>query len=247
MGICASSDDKPAPAPAARPAVAQAHHAPDECDGPTAEERAINAQWRRDAAAEEAEEEEEVTTTSRDLTFEEKKEMDWDGIAAKLPARKTEAEKQKRKDMFRQFDINGNGYLSLAEVDKGLRDVIQCDAIFKSKPAILRAFNAVKDIAPSHTKYSDDYVTFKEFRLLLKALMQMFELFVMFKKVGGADRRISKDEFAAAVPKFEAWGVVISNPDATFAEVDKDGGGMILFKEFVEWGIRQGLDTEQED
>lgn len=33
-----------------------------------------------------------------------------------------------------------NGFLSLAEVDKGIRDVLNCEKLFNSKPAILRAF-----------------------------------------------------------------------------------------------------------
>ena len=38
------------------------------------------------------------------------------------------------------MDVNGNGYLSLAEVDKGLRDVLALDEVFDCKPAIMRAF-----------------------------------------------------------------------------------------------------------
>eukprot|EP01063_Lacrimia_lanifica_P039279 TRINITY_DN859_c0_g7_i2.p1 TRINITY_DN859_c0_g7~~TRINITY_DN859_c0_g7_i2.p1 ORF type:complete len:239 (+),score=141.42 TRINITY_DN859_c0_g7_i2:76-792(+) len=214
---------------------------------PTDDERAINEAWMKEAEDEMAAEEQEANTVSRDLTAEEKEAVNWDEIVAKLPARKNAEEKEKRKMLFRQMDINGNKYLSLAEVDKGVRDIIACDQIFRSKPAILRAFNAVKGTAPSYTKHSDHYVTFREFRILLKALLQMFELFVMFKIVGGEDRRISREEFTAAAPKFEEWGCDISDPDAMFDEVDSDGHGMILFKEFVEWGIRQGLDTEQED
>ena len=47
--------------------------------------------------------------------------------------------------MFRMFDPNGNGYLSLAEVDKGVRDVLQMDHLFKCKPAIMRAFKHAKN------------------------------------------------------------------------------------------------------
>ena len=30
----------------------------------------------------------------------------------------------KRKKIFRDFDVNGNQWLSLAEIDKGIRDVL---------------------------------------------------------------------------------------------------------------------------
>ena len=36
--------------------------------------------------------------------------------------------------------MNGNGFLSLAEVDKGVRDALKSDTLFDAKPAIMRAF-----------------------------------------------------------------------------------------------------------
>ena len=39
------------------------------------------------------------------------------------------------------MDVNGNTYLSLAELDKGVRDVLQLNPeVFNAKPAIMRAF-----------------------------------------------------------------------------------------------------------
>ncbi len=45
-------------------------------------------------------------------------EIDWESINTKLPIEKNEEDKGKRKELFKQFDPNGNGYLSLAEVSK---------------------------------------------------------------------------------------------------------------------------------
>ena len=47
---------------------------------------------------------------------EEAKTIDWAEINAKLPYQRTDEAKAKRKELFTQFDPNGNGYLSLAEV-----------------------------------------------------------------------------------------------------------------------------------
>jgi hypothetical protein len=58
--------------------------------------------------------------------------------------------------MFIAFDPNANGYLSLAEVDKGVRDVLECEELFDAKPAIMRAFQAAKIAAPAKCKHSDD-------------------------------------------------------------------------------------------
>ena len=46
--------------------------------------------------------------------------------------------------MWDGFDVNGNGYLSLAEVDKGMRDVVQLPTLFGLKPVLMRAFQAAK-------------------------------------------------------------------------------------------------------
>jgi hypothetical protein len=48
-------------------------------------------------------------------------------LAAKLPTGKSESDKALRNKIFQQFDPNGNGFLSLAEVDKGVHDVLGLD------------------------------------------------------------------------------------------------------------------------
>ena len=43
-------------------------------------------------------------------------DIDWDTINAKLPYERSDEAKEKRRELFNQFDPNCNGYLSLAEV-----------------------------------------------------------------------------------------------------------------------------------
>ena len=43
-------------------------------------------------------------------------EINWEEINSKLPYQRNDEEKAKRRELFKQFDPNGNGYLSLAEV-----------------------------------------------------------------------------------------------------------------------------------
>ena len=43
------------------------------------------------------------------------------------------------------------------------------------------------------------------------------------------------------------WGIDISDPKALWKEADKDGGGEILFAEFVDWAISKNLDIEDDD
>ena len=57
---------------------------------------------------------------------------------------KDAASKKKRIKLFHTFDPNDNGYLSLAEVDRGVQDVLGLKELFDIKPVIIRAFNAAK-------------------------------------------------------------------------------------------------------
>ena len=97
----------------------------------------------------------------------------WDELHDKLPWHLTEEQRQKRIKIWASIDVNGNGILSLAEVDKGMRDVVRLPALFALKPVLMRAFTAAKNKVKSTTKKSynaDDYVSKGEVRFLLKYL-----------------------------------------------------------------------------
>ena len=99
--------------------------------------------------------------------------IDWGYIASQLPVKKNDhVDKQKRLKLWNSIDMNGNGYLSLAEIDKGIKATIKSNALFDAKPAIMRAFQHAKDYCPAKNKnkYSDDYVEKREFRVFLVAL-----------------------------------------------------------------------------
>ena len=43
------------------------------------------------------------------------------------------------------------------------------------------------------------------------------------------------------------WGLKITDPVKSFKQADKDGQGMILFIEFVDWAIKKNLDIDDDD
>ena len=51
----------------------------------------------------------------------------WAELAEKLPISRSEQDERRLDQIFSEMDVNGNGYLSLAEVDKGLKDVLKSD------------------------------------------------------------------------------------------------------------------------
>lgn len=57
--------------------------------------------------------------------------------ASKLPTGTSSGEKAVRDELFRQFDPNGNGYLSLAEVDRGVRDILGLNVRACARPSAL--------------------------------------------------------------------------------------------------------------
>ena len=176
--------------------------------------------------------------------------IDWAEIKQKLPFEKTPEQYKRRSELWDSFDVNGNGILSVAEIDKGLRDAIDCDQLFSKKEVTLRAWHAARDATVSKRKdgLGDDYVERREFRLLLKFLREYFEFAEAFDRVDkDDDNRIELDEFLAAVPAIEKWVGKIKDPEATFKEIDSDGHGMILFDEFCEWAYRHNLDLEDDD
>ncbi|CUG86447.1 flagellar calcium-binding protein, putative [Bodo saltans] len=172
-------------------------------------------------------------------------------VKAKLPVDLTLESKHKRMELFKQFDPNSNGYLSLAEVDKGIRDVLNIQELFDLKPVIMRAFQAAKGANDKKNKAGSlgpDYVEKCEFRLLMVYLGKYFELYELFSEVDADDdHRIDIGEFRKAVPVINSWGAHITDVDATFEQIDRNGGGIILFDEFAHWALSKHLDELHPD
>ncbi|CAM6098372.1 unnamed protein product [Calypogeia fissa] len=174
--------------------------------------------------------------------------MKWAEIKAKLPSDKTPEAKAVRSKLFHQFDPNGNGYLSLAEIDRGVRDVMGLEDVYEAKPAIMRAFAAAKNAGKSTAKYGADFVERSEFRLVLLYLGKYYELYEMFEIVDSShDKKINKAEFKTAVKELEKWGIKVDKPDAEFDTIDDNKGGSILFEEFADWGLKKHLELEDDE
>jgi Ca2+-binding EF-hand superfamily protein len=167
---------------------------------------------------------------------------------AKFPVDNTEKQRAKRVEIFAAFDPNGNGYLSLAEIDKGCRDVLGLYELFEAKKPIMRAYQAAKGVgnADNPSEQGADYVEKTEFRLLLKYLRDYFMLWKIFQKIDtGSDARINMDEFMTAIPKIESFfGIEFAQPEAEFSKIDANSGGQVLFEEFSDWALTKILEAE---
>ena len=151
-------------------------------------------------------------------------------VALALPGKK------ERDALFKRMDYNGNGFLSLAEIDKA---VLELWPDFDHKPALMRAYKAA-DVS------GDGLIGRREFRLLLRHLSYFNELWHKFEEMDTShDRRISPDEFIHGCGMI---GVQLSEAEALdeFAQVDANGGGYVLFDEFCSWAARRHI-NEPED
>jgi len=108
--------------------------------------------------------------------------INWERINARLPYLRTAEHRALRRRMWTEIDCNDNGFVSLAEVTRGVRDVINVDELFECRPAINAAFHHCKSISKTQRRKEDDYLEFREFRLFLKTLRQFFEYYQAFSR-----------------------------------------------------------------
>lgn len=163
-----------------------------------------------------------------------------------------------RSILFAKWDPNGDGILELAEIDKGLVTLLQ-DSNVIIKPAVNQAYFACRGETPPKIggqggmkirtvpPRGESFIEKRFFRGFLIFFQRYMELWVMFTEIDSdGDRKVSMDEFSAALPIFQAWGLesydkIAADPAAAFAEIDEDGGGEVMFDEFAIWAIAQDL------
>jgi Ca2+-binding EF-hand superfamily protein len=124
--------------------------------------------------------------------------------------------------LWNRLDYNGNGRLSLAELDKG---VVELWPDLNHKPAIMRAYKAAD-------KSEDGFIQKKEFRFVINFIHYYNVLWQLFAEIDtDDDRRLDRDEFVKA---FATLGIE-EDPDAVFSSMDKNNGGHVLFDEFCSY------------
>jgi len=154
-------------------------------------------------------------------------------------------------ELWKRMDVNGNGKISLAEIDKMVVELSDAPgpnqhlwASFNNKPALLRAYKFTTFL--DGKQISDAYVHRNEFVALLRNLFFFSKLCVALISEPGAifdamdiedDRRINGPEFQAGLRRL---GFNLSENDVrtAFDEMDTNDGGQILFDEFCAYCIK---------
>ncbi|KAH3744354.1 Flagellar calcium-binding protein TB-44A [Pelomyxa schiedti] len=136
-------------------------------------------------------------------------------------------------EIWKTYDFNGNGFLSLAECDRAV--LMLMPQYGKNKHALMRAYKAA-DI--SH----DGYVQFNEFATLIDLLEKYNQMWNQFQEMDkDDDERIDFSEFVAGCSHLG-----ITGDQATlkreFDSMDSNRGGKVLFDEFCMYlAKKQGL------
>ncbi len=56
--------------------------------------------------------------------------------------------------------------------------------------------------------------------------------------------RITFKEFSMAVPIMQKWGIDVKQPEYQWKSADKEGKGILLFDDFVDWACNQSHDVD---
>lgn len=127
------------------------------------------------------------------------------------------------------LDFNGNNIVSLAEIDKMC---VEKYPLLNHKPALMRAYKATINAKESN---GDDWVQKKEFKMLLGNLIYFNKIFWLFDHCDAdKDGRLNEKEFKWCMA---CLGEKMSDSQASmeFRQVDRNGGGIILFDEFCKY------------
>merc|ERR1719235_1760310 len=150
----------------------------------------------------------------------------FDQLEQQFKAMCKDPSQKKLKETWNRLDFNGNGIVSLAEIDKMC---VEAFPLLNHKPALMRAYKAT-----IKTGNDDDWVQKKEFKTLLANLFYFNKIYWVFDQADGDDRRLTFDEFKKCLT---LCGSSMAEADAKreFQSVDKNGGGIVLFDEFCAW------------
>ena len=137
-------------------------------------------------------------------------------------------DRQRRDELFRRMDYNGNGGLSLAEIDKA---VIELFPEYDHKPSLMRAYKAA-DVS------GDGFIERREFKKLLHYLVYFNNVWHLFEQVdANGDRRLDLSEFKRGCAVVGVGGLSEAELVAEFDQIDENQGGYVLFDEFCRWCV----------
>jgi Ca2+-binding EF-hand superfamily protein len=146
------------------------------------------------------------------------------------------------KPLWKKLDYNGNGVVSLAEIDKMVVEMIKAGLWpewLNNKPALMRAYKKTIHIDGD----GDAWVQKKEFHALLLNVFWFNKLFKIFHSIASVeertDRRIDFNNFHEGMSKLGLGSLDKAEALKEFQCMDMNGEGQVLFVEFCAYVRRR--------
>lgn len=178
--------------------------------------------------------------------------VDWEAVDKRIPTAPTPDGQAARAKLFEGMDPNGNGLLSLTEVNGGLPALVSGLVKVKDfRPAIKCAFALARNAAPDAAggggkkskakKENESMVDHSEFHALLIAFRQFIEMDVMFDSIDkDGTRMLNWKELEKALPKLEDWNLG-KKADVKKRFFKDDWTDSLKYEDFAEWAIEKKL------
>ncbi|ORC89922.1 flagellar calcium-binding protein [Trypanosoma theileri] len=183
----------------------------------------------------------------------------WYRLRERLPFGESQEQRLKRKQLFARMDMYKQHYLTLADLHRGIREVLELQEFREEMdPILFHAFFATKEVSFGQqdviylTKMNEHFITGAEFRAFLWYMYTYFQLYYMFDTICAVpenlhlEKAISIEAFVASKPLLKSWGVRVNNAAVEFTSIsrrckeDKE----LHFTGFAMWASQHHLNPE---
>jgi Ca2+-binding EF-hand superfamily protein len=131
----------------------------------------------------------------------------------------------KMKKLWDRIDYNGDGFVSLAEIDKMCANEWP---LMNHRPALEAAYQAAVEKTAG-----DGKIEMKEFKVLLCHMLYFNKIMWLYNQIDNdRDQKIGLREFKQLL-LMSGNSIDSTEADRMFRELDKDGSGFLDFQEFV--------------
>lgn len=167
-----------------------------------------------------------------------------------FPLTKSKEDVKMRKNLFRKFDYNGNGFLNISEINDGWKYFKDLPPIQDKESVVHRAFFGSRQMyqAKKNKERHDEFVTRNEFRYVLKYIAEFYQYQLAFDYLDTSDDlKINFEEFSMMKAQLMRWGIDMRDLNARWTECDRTEEGLVDFIEFCDWAIKQSMDLESDE
>lgn len=175
------------------------------------------------------------------------KAKDWQTLMDKMPVEKTPDAAKRRKEIWDEMNAHNNGSVSQKKMTKDMEKYLGLPKKVLEKGCLEKAYNNAKDKVKTKQGGDDSFIQFAEFRIFLVYLKQYFQYWVLFENLGGGSMSLTLDQLKDAEGILKSYGVTMSDPNAEFKKIDKNGSGKVSFDEFADWAIAKELAIESSE